>query len=206
MIVVHAGVAVYQWACTEPDEAGLRYIPNVRDCDVSQTAVTAEDQLNVYLFPQNLSDACYGRIVEIEYCYQYSTTMIGPAVFNWTVLILEQQTMSQSGFTITDRIVIESHSNSANCTETGMCCDITRVSRNLNLLRNFVFGVTGPSQENTHSATLLGFHDTALPQYLVNTVLLYSAGLSLSVGSTLPTTPVAQRGLRMLWFVIGKKG
>ena len=198
--IIYTGVAQYQWTCTEPDEAGLRYIPNVRDHDVL-TATTAEDQLNVYLLPQNLSEACYGRIVEIEYCYQYSNTVSGPAVFNWTVLISKEQLSSQN-YRITDRMVIESHSNSANCTKTGMCCDVTRVNRNLNLSRNFVFGVTGPSQGKTHSATLLGFHG-ALPQYQINTVQQSGAGQNVS---TLPSTPVLQRGLRMLWFVIGKKG
>ena len=199
MIVVHTGVTQYQWACTEPDEAGQRYVPSARDRDVL-TGTTAEDQLSVYLLPQNLSEACYGRIVEIEYCYQYNTTMSGPAVFKWTVLISKKQLSSQN-YRITDRIVIESHSNNTNCTEAGMCCDVTRVNRNLNLSSDFVFGVTGPSQGNTHNATLLGFHD-ALPQYLVNTVQQGAAGRNVS---TLPSTPVCQRGLRMLWFVIGKK-
>ena len=197
--IIDTGVAQYQWACTEPDEAGLRYIPDVRDRDLL-TATTAEDQLNVYLLPQNLSEACYGRIVEIEYCYQYNTTMSGPAVFKWTVLISKQQLSSQN-YRITDRIVIESHSNSTNCTKAGMCCDVTRVNRNLNLSINFVFGVTGPSQGNTHSATLLGFHESASPQYHVNTVQQSGAGQNVS---TLPSTPVVQRGLRMLWFVISK--
>ena len=180
-------------------------MPSARDRGAVTTG-TLTEHLNIYLLPQNLSEACYGRIVKLEYCYQYDTSVSGPAVFNWTVLILEQQTLSQSGFTIIDRIVIESHSNIANCIEVGMCCDVTRVNRNLNLSRNFIFGVTGPSQGNTHSALLLGFHEHTSPQYVVNTVLLSSDGLSLSVGSTLPSAQVDQRGLRMLWFVIGKKG
>ena len=195
-------LSIYQWACTEPNEAGQRYVPSARDRGAVTTG-TLTEHLNIYPLPQNLSEACYGRIVEIEYCYQYDTTLIGPAVFKWTVLILEQQTMSQSEFTITDRIVIESHSNSANCTKAGMCCDVTRVNRNLNLSRNFIFGVTGPSQGNAHSATLLGFHESASPQYHVNTVQQSGSGQNVS---TLPSTPVLQRGLLMLWFVIGKKG
>ena len=52
-------------------------------------------------------------------------------------------------------------------------------------------------------STLLGFADV-LPQYGVETTQLPKAGLSLSVGSTVPRVPVVQRGLRMLWFVIGE--
>ena len=68
---------------------------------------------------------------------------------------------------------------------------------------NLIFGVTESTQGNTHRATLLGYHD-ALPQYWVATVLLNKAGLTLSVGSTVSSAPVAQRGLRMLWFIVGK--
>ena len=68
---------------------------------------------------------------------------------------------------------------------------------------NFIFGVTESAQGNTHDAALLGFHET-IPEYRVDTVLLDSTGLSLSVGSTIPSSPTAQRAIRMLWFVIGK--
>ena len=68
---------------------------------------------------------------------------------------------------------------------------------------NFVFGMVGPAQGNTRGASLLGFHPS-LSQYSVNTVLLTRAAVTLSVGSAVPSTPVVMRGLRMLWFVIGK--
>ena len=205
--VVHTGVAQYQWACTESDEAGLRYVPSARDRDVV-TVDTAEDQLSVYHLPQNLCKACYGKVIKIQYCYRYNTMMTEPAVFNWTVLLLKEQNMSQIGgqsmLRITDRIIIESHSNSINCTE-GICCDETRVNESLNLSNKNSFGVTGPSQGNIHSATLLGFADS-LSKYQVNITLLNSAEYNLSVGSTLTVRhdSVVPRGLRMLWFVIGK--
>ena len=66
-----------------------------------------------------------------------------------------------------------------------------------------MFGVTGSAQGNTHGATLLGFHDS-LTQYHVDTVHLSRAAVTLSVGSAVPSTPVVMRGLRTLWFVIGK--
>ena len=143
----------------------------------------------------------------IEYCYQYTVSGEGVAVFNWTVLILENS--PGNNFRITNLYVIDSHPDSldsGSCmnTNSGMrrCCDVEQIS-GFNLSENFVFGVTGPSQGNTHSASLLGFSD-ALPQYRVDTTLLSSAGLSLSIGSTVPSVPVLQRGLQMLWFVIGK--
>ena len=143
----------------------------------------------------------------IEYCYQYTVSGQGVAVFNWTVLILEN---SQGGnLMITNLYVIDSRPDSldsGSCMDTsnGMrrCCDVEQIS-GFNLPVDFVFGVTGPSQGNAHSATLLGFSD-ALPQYRVTVVILNSAGLSLSVGSTVPSVPLVQRGLRMLWLVTGK--
>ena len=196
-----AGVAMYQWACTEPDESGQRYIPSVRDRD-ALTVDTAGEELNIYSLPKNLCEACYGRVVEIEYCYRYNNMMAGPAVFNWTVLILKQQSISQSSLTIRDIIAIESHSNSTNCTESGMCCDVTGVNRNLKLSRDFAFGVTGPSQGNTHSASLLGFHESQT-QYRVNTTQISISGQTLLVCSRIHNAPVVQRGLHMLWFVLG---
>ena len=68
---------------------------------------------------------------------------------------------------------------------------------------NFIFGVTEAAQGNTHGATLLGFADF-LSQYRVDSMLQGKAGLSLSVGSTVPRVQVLQRGLRMLWFITGK--
>ena len=144
----------------------------------------------------------------IEYCYQYDVGGAGEAVFNWTVLILEDT--AGSNFRITNSYTIESRpdsSSSVNCGDGSSgrkeCCDVDQIN-GFNLPENFVFGVTGTSQGNTHSATLLGYFDT-LPQYQVNTVIRSGTGQSLSVGSTVPSTPVVQRGLRMLWFVIGKK-
>ena len=75
--------------------------------------------------------------------------------------------------------------------------------RSFVLPMNFSHGFTEADQGNTHGATLLGFAD-ALPQYRVATTQLPKAGLSLSVCSTVPRVPVDQRGLRMLWFVIGE--
>ena len=143
-----------------------------------------------------------------EYCYRYEVSGAGEAVFNWTVLTLEDT--GASNFRITNSYTIESRPDSSSSVVCGDvssgrkdCCDVDQIN-GFNLPVNFVFGVTGSSQGNTHSATLLGYFDT-LSQYQVNTVIQNSAGLSLSVGSTVPSVPVVQRGLRMLWFVIGKK-
>ena len=169
------------------------------------TATTSADTINIYSV-ENLNQNCVGEVSAIEYCYQYS---VGPgqAVFNWTVLILENS--PGNNFMITNLYVIDSRPDSldsGSCMNTNSgtrrCCDVEQIS-GFNLSENFVFGVTGPSQGNTHSASLLGFADF-LPQYRVDTTLLNSAGLSLSISSTVPSVPVVQRGLRMLWFVIGK--
>ena len=108
---------------------------------------------------------------------------------------------------INSTYVIESRrsAGSESCTSSGgqnTCCDVTDIE-NFDLPMNFIFGVTESAQGNTHRATLLGFFDTLSP-YMVDTVLLTKAGLTLSVGSTVPSSSPVQRGLRMLWFVIGK--
>ena len=169
------------------------------------TTTTSVNALNVCSV-ENLNQNCVGEVSAIEYCYQYS---VGPGqtVFNWTVLILEN--LQGNNFRITNLYVIDSSPDSldsGSCMDTsnGMrrCCDVDQIS-GFNLSVDFVFGVTGPSQGNTHSASLLGFSE-ALPQYRVDATLLNSAGLSLSIGSTVSGVPVIQRGLRWLWFVIGK--
>ena len=154
-----------------------------------------------------MNQNCLGEVSAIEYCYQYTVGGQGEAIFNWTVLILEN---SKGGsFRITNLYVIDSRPDSldsGSCMSTSngkrRCCDVEQIS-GFNLPVDFVFGVTGPSQGNTHSASLLGCHES-LSQYLVGTQQHVSAGLSLSVGSTIPRITPILRGLRMLWFVIGK--
>ena len=182
-------------------------MPSERDSDVV-TSTTGVNQINIYSVG-SLNEDCSGEVTAIEYCYQYDVSGAGEAVFNWTVLTLEDT--ESSNFRITNTYTIESRPDSLSsvtCADVNSgrrdCCDVDQINGFGSLPDNFVFGVTGPSQGNTHGATLLGVHDS-VSQYLVNTVILSSAGQSLSVGSTLPSTPVVQRGLRMLWFVIGKK-
>ena len=145
----------------------------------------------------------------IEYCYEYTVSGEGEAVFNWTVLILEN--LQGGNFMITNLYAIDSRPDSldsGSCMDINnglmrRCCDVEQIS-GFNLSVDFMFGVTGPSQGNTHSAVLLGYHE-GLSQYLVDTQQCVSAGLSLSVGSTIPRiTITVQRGLHWLWFVIGK--
>ena len=164
------------------------------------TATTIANTVNIYRVG-SLNQNCVGEVSAIEYCYQYSVTP-GQAVFNWTVLILENS--PGNNFRITNLYVIDSRPDSldsGSCSNE-KCCDVEQIS-GFNLSVDFVFGVTGPSQGNTHSASLLGFSDSLL-RYRVDTTLLNSAGQSLSIGSTVSGVPVVGRGLRMLWFVIGK--
>ena len=156
---------------------------------------------------ESLNGNCLGEVSAIEYCYQYTVSGQGVAVFNWTVLILKNS--QGDNLMITNLYVIDScpdslDSGSCMNTSNGMrrCCDVEQIS-GFNLSVDFVFGVTGPSQGNTHSASLLGYHKS-LSQYLVDTLQHNSAGLSLSLGSTIPRITTIQRSLRMLWFVVGK--
>ena len=205
-----AGVARYRWNCSEPDERGVRYIPGVREYESDVlTATTDGNTINIYRV-QNLNTECYGEVTAIEFCYQYTTMGSGKAIFNWTVLILEET----SDFTITRIYAIESRPDSmsgrGDCEniDGGMakCCDRQYIS-NFNFESNkFVFGVTESAQGNTHRATLLGFFDNeqSLPEYIVDTVHIPKKQQTISVGSSLSKMVVIGRGLRMLWFIIGK--
>ena len=194
------------WACTEPDSNGQRYIPNERGrLDVMVS--TSNNELYIYRVG-DLMENCRGEVTAIEYCYQYDLINgAGEAVFNWTVLILEDA--GTTSFRITNLYDIISHPDSLSgerCStgsgNTRKCCDSEDIS-SFTLPMNFAFGVTGSSQGNTRGATLLAFADS-LSQYQVDTILLNKDGLSLSVGSTVRRSSVDQRGLRMLGFVIGK--
>ena len=195
------GVARYQWTCTEPDVDGRRYIPGVRDRGELASGTYAAV---LYVYPVgNLDENCHGEVTAIEYCYQYDNNGEGEAVFNWTVLILDSDV--PGNFRITNLHVIESHPNSLNCTEGTQrrCCDTNSINGFI-LPVNFVFGVTGPAQGNTHGATLLGFHES-LSQYLVSTSQISRSELQggVTVGSKFTRRQNIQslRGLRMLWFV-----
>ena len=199
-------VCQYQWACTAPDGDGYQYLPSERDRS-AVSAITDGNSLHIYSVPA-LDASCYGPVTAIEYCYRYSNNAgTGQPLFNWTVLILEDVT---SNFRISSVYVIQSHgrssTSSASCTNTGnqnTCCDVTSINGFALPMPNFIFGVTESAQGNTHDAALLGFHDS-VPQHMVSTILLSKADLTLSVGSTVPRVPAVTRGLRMLWFVIGK--
>ncbi len=208
-----AGVAQYQWNCSIPDEYGERYIPGVRDYpDDVLTNRTAGGVINVYRV-QNLNAMCYGEVTAIEYCYRYNTAALGEAVFNWTVLIIEEANV----FNVMKIYILESHPSSLSeeveCRNIdggeAICCD-RKYIEGFDLPTNFVFGVTESAQGNTAGATLLGFFDDATfnvqPDYLVYTIQIDKGQINtLSVGSTLSKPSGGlQRGLRMLWFVIGK--
>ena len=195
-----------------PDDGGERHIPGI-EIDFERNiliAPTAGDAVYVYRV-QNLNAECYGEVTAIEFCYRYSATGPEEPVFNWTVLILEE---NRNGFTISRIITIESHPNLLNeghCTSVGEgqveCCDredfnsFSVVTNNNNIM--FVFGVTESAQGNTHDATLLGAHESQ-PEYRVYTQIISVSGQTIAVGSTLSKPTGQQRGLRLLQFVIGK--
>ena len=142
----------------------------------------------------------------IEYCYQFNDMTVGPAVFNWTVLIFKEiNHSSNNDFEIVNTIPIESCDLDATRCTPGqpLCCDDMTLVSEFDLSVNFTFGVTESAQGNTPGATLLGFHDS-LAEYRVNTIRRDKASLPLTIGSTIPSSTPVQNGLRMLWFVIGK--
>ena len=139
------GFARYQWTCSNLDENGERYIPSVREygSDV-QTTTTDGNTINMYRV-QNVNTRCYGEVTAIEFCYQYRTTEPGEAVFNWTVLILEETNV----FTITKIYAIESRPDSLieeDCENLSAvmakCCDREYISGFNFQTNNFAFGVT----------------------------------------------------------------
>ena len=203
-----AGVAQYQWNCSEPDGRGQRYIPGVRDFESDVlTAATIGGAVNLYCVQPNLNAECHGEVTAIEYCYQYNLSLAQETVFNWTVLIIEETTV----FTVTKLFVIESHPSSLNedgayCMDVGggraKCCDRTLIEGFDLPMNNFIYGVTKSAQRNTAGATLLGFH-VSLSEYVIDTLQVPKTG-DISVGSTLLRTQGVPRGLLMLWFVVGE--
>ena len=204
-------VCRYEWACTEPDENGERYVPSERYRGAS-SVTTDGNLLHIYRVP-NLDASCYGPVTAIEYCYRYrSLAGSGQVTFNWTVLILED---TGSNFMINNTYTIQSRPSegSASCTNSGSfigkiytCCDVTNIKR-FDLPMNFIFGVTESAQGNSHGAALLGHREGIFYlQHRVGTILVSKDSVALSVGSTftIPSAPPNPGGLRMLWFVIGK--
>jgi hypothetical protein len=188
-----------------PDDEGVRYIPGIERGFGRVTVSTAGDLLAIYRVRNLNTDCTREAVTAIEFCYRYNTVGPGEAVFNWTVLILEETNV----FTITRIIAIASRPDSLDgndCTDFdgGLveCCDREYIS-SFNFQINANFGVTESAQGNTHGATLLGVHESQ-NEYRVDTLQLSIAELSISVGSTLPKPQVEPRGLRLLWFVIGK--
>ena len=205
-----AGVAQYHWNCSVPDDDGERYIPGIErdfeDHNNIEIISTAGDSLITIYRIRNLNADCTSEAVTaIEFCYQYNTEGPGEAVFNWTVLILEEG----DEFAVTKIITIISNPDELEghyCTNSEgvqiACCDREDTS-NFNIqTNNFAFGVTESAQGNTRGATLLGFHDTEA-EYSVDTLELSVAGQNVSVGSTLRRPQGVQRGLRLLWFITG---
>ncbi len=182
-------------------------MPSERDRSVTTAATDGSTLIYIYRVP-NLDASCYGPVTAMEYCYRYSTSAGAgsTATFNWTVLILEEN--GRNRFMIDSSYVIQSHGSIGDekCTSNGgqvTCCDTTNVTR-FDLPVNFAFGVTESAQENTHNAELQRFAD-AFSQYRVGTLQVSKVDQTLSAGSTImPSTPEAQIGLHLLWFVIGK--
>jgi hypothetical protein len=178
----------------------------VRTRDPGATSATPDNILYIYPVP-TLDTSCYDHdpVTAIEYCYRYSTSAgSGQVAFNYTVLILEDAPRNQ--FLINSTYTIQSLGSvdSPHCTNSGAqvtCCDVTTIE-NFILPSNFIFGVIQSAQGNTPGVTLLGFHES---EYGVDVVQLNRAEVTLTVGSTiLNNRQTVQRGIRMLWFVIGK--
>ena len=222
LVIIITGIgaiAQYHWNCSVPDDRGERYIPGIQRgfgspsdllTEVVTIQATAGGSLTMYRVQNLNADCTREAVTAIEFCYQYTDT-VGPGepVFNWTVVILEETNV----FTITRMMVIESHPNELDdndCTNVGeggqvVCCDRKDIS-SFNFQRSdmFIFGVTESAQGNTHGATLLGVHESQA-EYRVDTLMSSVDKQSISVGSTLPRPGSGdQRGLRLLWFVIGK--
>ena len=202
----------YEWACSAPKENGQRCIPSVMDRVGVIPTTTDGSMLYIYRVGDSLSASCYGPVTAIEYCYRYNNNDgSGQTTFNWTVLILEDT--GSNDFVINNKHFIVSHplEGSATCTSGGLatdCCDVTTVE-SFDLPMNFIFGVTESesAQGNTHGATLLGYEEAAHLQLRVSTIQVAKGNiLTLPVGSTfhIPGGAVDLRGLRMLWFIVGK--
>ena len=168
--------------------------------DPSLTSITLNHVLYIYHVP-TLDTSCYGTVTAIEYCYRYTQAVAvsGQVTFSYTVLILED--VPGNNFLINRTYNIQSHGSvgSPHCNRSGnevTCCDMTNIE-NFILPSNFIFGVI----TNTNGVMLLEFQDT---EYGVDVVVISGAGMNLSVGSTVPSGQTEQRGIRMLWFVIGK--
>ena len=194
-----------QWTCTAPDKNREQYIPSAREMNCTAlAALTESGVLLIYRVP-NLGTNCYGQVTAIEYCYGYNASAVtGQVTFNWMILVLKD---TGSSFEISSTYIIESRDSvgGASCTSSGgqvTCCDRTNIN-GFDLPQNFIFGVTESSHGNTAGATLLGFYDS-LPQYQVDVILFNKAEVTLSMGSTIHSSPTIKRGIRMLWFVIGK--
>ena len=194
-----------------PDDNRERHIPGIEIGFGSNIVpeLTAGDVVNIYRVP-NLNSDCT-EVTAIEYCYRYSTAGQEEPVFNWTVLILEENSNS---FIITRIISIESHPNlldADHCINVGGgrtgCCDREDFNSFSVVTDNsfmFVFGVTESAQGNTREAALLGAHPSQ-HEYVVNTLRIFIGGRTIAVGSTLTKLLQGQQlGLRLLQFVIGK--
>lgn len=193
--------ANYEWKCTEPVN-GQRYIPSVRN-----TAMDAAESVgdNLYVIPVEGSElesgACYGAVFTVEYCYFCPSTA---ATFKWALYLLEEV---QGGvipeYLIKDSIPLESHfTGDTSACNNNLYCDKTEVR--FQLRKGFVYGITA-DEGNTPGVNLAAYHD-ALQQYWVDSFRIpKDEDLNLEVGSTFSTrNPSIKRGLRMLWFAIGK--
>ena len=163
------------------------------------------NQGSVYIFHvEDTGEDCHGVVTAMEYCYQYESTKQREFnVFNWTVLILDD---IGDTFNITKIYGIESVNNT-NCDSENnrcTCCDRMTMTDFEFPRCGFTFGVAEAPHQDNSSAKLLGFHDS-LEDYTVETIVLNRDTVnSFTVGSSVPKYKAIHRGLRMLWFVIGK--
>ena len=164
--------------------------------------------MNIYPV-KGIDESCYNRsVTAVEFCYKYNVSGGGEPYFNWTVLILDDG--GSGPFTITQLFSIESRpgdlreSDEACGTVSGgrqHCCYKQLLTRPFTLDTNFAFGVTESARGNTYDTELLAFHHSV---YAVDSVKLNRAEVTLSVGSSVRRDATLSRGLRMLWFVVGK--
>ena len=197
--------AYYEWSCTEPVN-GQSYIPDKREIPLEIAETAGSDLYVVPVIGLELeSDACYGEVFTVEYCYICPSTA---ATFEWVLYLLEEcegGTVEVPRYLVKDSIPLQSHfiGDTSKC-DKNVYCDKTEVS--FELQKGFVYGVTA-EEDTSDIINLAAYHD-AYPHNQVDTFRIAKDDQllkKLEVGSNFSTRDRSyKQALRMLWFSIGK--
>ena len=184
------------WRCSSPVN-NVSYFPDIPASAGNIEPLEQSIQRSLYVYPIPGPISCNATVLGVQYCYQQAGTEENTI---FTLLILQMDSKFSTNVRVLKNIPIPAPKGI--CASQACCETFTFDESKYFLLptQGFAIGL-----ETQNFANLWGFHNTQV-QYYACRYLVQSAGLNLTVGSTISiqSTLSSENTLRIVRLIVGK--